>query len=245
MTSESILCPSFSPVARVHADSRSSETLSVPKEHSATMSASLSAINKGAGTSVSDEELLVRVGTGDREALSTLFQKHAKAVFNVGRRILRDSIEAEDLVQDVFIRLFQKGQQYDPCKGKALSWIIQITYCCAFDRRDYLMSRHYYSNAELHADLTPDSKPPDRFIGALIARDILKRLRNELSAGEIRLLELYLIEGYTFHEIAERSGRTFGSIRNQYYRAVKRLQTASTLKSKGLNKEGFRGGQGC
>src|SRR5271169_5574183 len=64
----------------------------------------------------SDEDLLVQVGKGSREALSILFQRHARAVFNVSRRILRDDSEAEDLVQELFLFLFQKASVFDAAK---------------------------------------------------------------------------------------------------------------------------------
>jgi RNA polymerase sigma-70 factor (ECF subfamily) len=65
----------------------------------------------------SEESLLVQVGKGDKEALSILFQRHARAVYNVARRILKDDSEAEDLVQDLFLFIFQKAQSFDATKG--------------------------------------------------------------------------------------------------------------------------------
>ena len=61
------------------------------------------------GQGGSDEILLVQVGKGDREALSILFQRHAQTVYNVARRILKDDSEAEDLLQELFLFIFQKA----------------------------------------------------------------------------------------------------------------------------------------
>jgi len=57
----------------------------------------------------SDEDLLLQVGKGNKEALSVLFQRHARAVHNVARRILKDDSEAEDLLQELFLFIFQKA----------------------------------------------------------------------------------------------------------------------------------------
>ena len=83
------------------------------------------------------------------EALSLLFRRYAHMVRAVAERILRDASEAEDLVQEVFLFVFRKGALFDPERGSARSWLAQVTYHRAFDRRRYLVSRHFYSNLEL------------------------------------------------------------------------------------------------
>lgn len=81
----------------------------------------------------SDEDLLVQVSNGNKEALSILFQRHARPVFNVARRILRDASEAEDLLQELFLFIFQKASLFDATKGSAASWIIQMAYHRSID----------------------------------------------------------------------------------------------------------------
>jgi RNA polymerase sigma-70 factor, ECF subfamily len=88
---------------------------------------------------LNDERLLIEAGSGEsKDALAILFQRHRKAVLNVARRILRDDYEAEDLCQEVFLSLFQSARLFDATKGRAVSWIIQITYSRALSRRKYL-----------------------------------------------------------------------------------------------------------
>src|SRR5260370_40574035 len=87
--------------------------------------------------SVTDEELLCRVVLGSKDALSLLFRKHRRTVLNVAVRILRDASEAEDLCQEVFLLLFKKATLFNPSKGAASSWIIQIAYHRAMNRRKY------------------------------------------------------------------------------------------------------------
>jgi RNA polymerase sigma-70 factor (ECF subfamily) len=54
---------------------------------------------------------------------------------------------------------------------------------------------------------------------------LLNRLREQLSAEQRQTLELHFFEGYTFHEIAEKTGQTFGNVRNHYYRGLERLRS--------------------
>lgn len=172
----------------------------------------------------SDEDLLVQVGKGSKEALSLLFQRHARTVFNVSRRILRDDSEAEDLVQELFLFLFQKASVFDAAKGSAASWIIQMTYYRAIDRRRYLNARHHYQAEELNED-RQNATLRQPSITEVAAKVLFHKLRDELSADQLRTLELHFFEGYTFHEIAAMTGVSFGNVRSHYYRGLERIRS--------------------
>jgi RNA polymerase sigma-70 factor (ECF subfamily) len=172
----------------------------------------------------SDEILLVLVGHGDKEALSLLFQRHARAVHGVARRILRDDPEAEDLLQELFLFIFQKAQTFDAAKSSASSWIIQMAYHRAIDRRRYLSSRQHYKAQELDEDRLIGHRGQIS-INELAGKTLLNKLRKELSPEQQQTLELHFFEGYNFHEIAEKTGQTFGNVRNHYYRALERLRS--------------------
>ena len=184
------------------------------KENSAT------ADSVGKLAAQSDSELLLAIGTGSRDALSTLFKRHAKLIHRVSQRILRDEIEAEDLVQDVFIHLLHKASLYDPAKGGALSWMIQMTYHRAFDRKKYLGIRGHYDHGVFNDELL-GSPYGQVSITAIAARSLLERLRSELSEDQYRVLDLHLFHGYSLDEIATTAGHTLGAVRNHYYRGLK------------------------
>ena len=94
-----------------------------------------------------DETLLTCLQASDMEALGVLFQRYADLMLSIARRVLRDNDEAEDLVQDVFLFLFLKSKSFDPAKGSARSWLMQVTYHRAYDRRRYLCARSFYDRA--------------------------------------------------------------------------------------------------
>ena len=171
----------------------------------------------------SDEDLLTAVGKGSREALSMLFKRHARSVFNVARRILKDDSEAEDLLQDLFLFFFQKARLFNPAKGSASSWIIQMTYHRAIDRRRYLTARHHYNALELNEE-RHHAVGGQVSVDDVTARILLTRLRAELSAEQLQTLELHFFEGYTFHEIAVKTGQALGNVRHHYYRGLERLR---------------------
>jgi RNA polymerase sigma-70 factor, ECF subfamily len=173
----------------------------------------------------SDEYLLTEVGKGSKEALGLLFRRHRRAVCNVALRILRDAAEAEDLCQEVFLYLFGKSKLFDPSKGTASSWIIQITYHRAINRRQYLSIRQHYDPQQFDEEQIPADRQK-LFITEIDARALLGRLREELSAEQRHTLELYFFEGYSLREIAEKTNQTLGNVRNHYYRGLERLRAS-------------------
>jgi RNA polymerase sigma-70 factor, ECF subfamily len=172
----------------------------------------------------SDEILLALVGNSDKEALSVLFQRHARGVYNVARRILKDDSEAEDLVQELFLFIFQKAQTFDSTKSSASSWIIQMAYHRAIDRRRYLSFRQHYKVQELDEERLIGNREQVS-INELAGNALLNKLRKELSPEQQQTLELHFFEGYSFHEIAEKTGQAFGNVRNHYYRGLERLRS--------------------
>jgi RNA polymerase sigma factor (sigma-70 family) len=92
---------------------------------------------------VSDESLLCQICVGNGEALAVLFERYARLTRSVAARILRDTAEAEDLVQDLFLYIQRKCEIFDSSKSSARSWIVQMAYHRALDRRRCLKSREF------------------------------------------------------------------------------------------------------
>src|ERR1700738_2508660 len=104
---------------------------------------------------ISDEIILKRIHEGDREAFGLLFRRYAQLVYQVGRRIIRNQTEADDLVQEVFLYIHRKSSLFDSSKGSARSWIVQVAYTQAFLRRRRLKSHGFYLSAI--ADRSPET----------------------------------------------------------------------------------------
>lgn len=178
-----------------------------------------------------DEELLEQVSRGGREALGVLFRRHAHSVRNVAQRILRDEAEADDLLQDIFLFIFRKAALFDPSKGSARSWIFQVAYHRAFNRRQYLATRHFYTALELDEEiLGPASDAAETPFSALaingiLGKELMDKFSTLLSPDQRQTIELFFIEGYTFREIAGRTGQSLGNIRSYYYRGLERLRS--------------------
>jgi len=181
---------------------------------------------------LSDDQLMQRVCGGSKDALALLFRKHTRAVRNVAYRILRDEPEADDLVQEVFLFLFQNSALFDPTKGSASSWIIQIAYHRALNRRQYLIVRQHYDAHEFQEQRLCTNER-QLFVDAVVAKTLLNRLREQVSIEQRQTLEFHLFDGYSFREIAEKTGQTLGNVRNHYYRGLERLR-ACVFPQKGV-----------
>lgn len=177
-----------------------------------------------------DEQVLERICLGDREALATLFGRYARIAFGIGRRILRDAAEADDLVQDIFLYIHRKCGVYDPAKGSASSWIVQTIYYHALQRRIQLAARNRCSAVigEGQKELVfarPATAEYERTLEGMLGRSRLREMRDCLTEDQWETLHLYFFEGYTLSEIAQKREQSLGNVRHHFYRALEKLRS--------------------
>jgi RNA polymerase sigma-70 factor (ECF subfamily) len=175
-----------------------------------------------------DEELLARIPNGDQNALGYLFERYARVVRGVAARILRNATEAEDLVQDLFLFIQRKCAIFDSSKSSARSWIIQMAYHRAIERRRYLTSRQFYARMEVESNTvlmvgTPTAES-DYSAEAVFGRNGLGKVLKSLSEDQRETLCLHFFDGYTLLEISQKVGQPLGNVRNHYYRGLDKLR---------------------
>jgi RNA polymerase sigma-70 factor (ECF subfamily) len=179
-------------------------------------------------TPVSDEALIAEVCLGGREALAILYRRHARLIRRVALRVLKDTSEADDLLQDVFLLIHRHCRTFDGSKASAHFWILQMTYRRAISRRRYLNSRHFYAQVELDEEAgevaEAQSGPFDNSAQQILAELDLRRMFGTLSEDQQKTLRLHFIEGYTLDEIAKMLGQTKGNVRHHSFRGLERLR---------------------
>ena len=178
---------------------------------------------------LADETLIAQVREGSREALAMLFRRYARMVRTIANRILHDSSEADDLLQEVFLFIHRKCAVFDASKCSARSWIVQMTYHRAIDRRRYLQSRHFYTHVDLNGatevlDPRSEGREADDALCELVGNTTIQRLLDTLTEEQRNTLSLHFCEGYTFDEIAVKLNQSLGNIRNHYYRGLDKLR---------------------
>lgn len=175
-----------------------------------------------------DAQLLDDVARGSREALAILFRRYARLVRGIALRVLRDASEADDLVQDIFVLIDRCCGTFDGSKASVQFWIVQMTYRRAISRRQYLNSRHFYTQRELDEQSFQGAglggAGSNAWLDQRIAELDLQKMFGSLSEDQQKTLRLHFIEGYTLDEIAEMLGQTKGNIRHHSFRGLRRLR---------------------
>lgn len=175
-----------------------------------------------------DAVLLSRVADGDQGALGVLFQRYQRVVRSIAGRILKDDAEADDLVQDLFLFIQRKCSIFDSAKSSGRSWIVQMAYHRAIERRRYLTTRRFYSRTEIANDTTRVVGTPTRECDysaeAVFGRNGLSQVFSSLSVDQRETLRLHFFEGYTLTEISQKLGQPLGNVRHHYYRGLDKVR---------------------
>lgn len=172
-----------------------------------------------------DSSLMQRVAAGDESATAELYDRFGALVFKVARQTLPTRAEAEDAVQEVFIRLWQTADRYDPKRAKLVTWVMLIARRHLIDRLRRAAVRPPASSLE-HNELRgpetegqPGQRPQDYERNALL----MSRLE-ELPALQREVLERAYLQGFTLREISEQLDAPLGTIKSALSRGLARLR---------------------
>jgi len=172
-----------------------------------------------------DDGLLRRIADHDSHALAELYDRHASLLFALIVRILRDRAEAEDALQDVFIRVWQRAETYNPVFGTPVAWLVRIARNGAIDRlRRRAASPATEPAAAIVLDIEDNTPGPDKMAITGQQRRAINGALSRLGADERRLIECAFFEGYTQTELAERFGLPLGTVKTRIRRGVQTLR---------------------
>ncbi len=178
-----------------------------------------------------DDALMMRLRSRDEAALAELFDRYARLVFGIALRVIRDQGEAEEIVQDVFLRLLQHAGKFDPAKGTLRAWISHLALQQALDRRSFLTRRRFYDGTDL--EFLEDSLKGDQDLEAEVAGQLigteLRKALDELPPKQSITLEWFFYEGCSLREISERLDETLVNARHHFYRGLETLRRSSIV----------------
>jgi RNA polymerase sigma-70 factor (ECF subfamily) len=181
--------------------------------------------------SPSDEELMAGLQAREVNALEVLFGRYSRLVSSIAVRILHDYSEAEEVVQEAFLYVYQQAKLFDPAKGGAKAWIVQIAYSRALDRRAHLSRRGFYGGTEIESldDTLVAKTDVEREIGSRLSFVHLQRAFESLTEMQRRTIELFYFEGLELKEISEKLQEPFGNVRHHFYRGLERLRKSPSV----------------
>jgi RNA polymerase sigma-70 factor, ECF subfamily len=179
-----------------------------------------------------DEELMAALQRRDTDSLDSLYSRYARLVFGIALRILRVRSEAEEVVQETFFSLYLKASLFDPRKGAAKAWIVQVAFSRARDRRAHLLRRGFYSGTDIESldDTLQGQDDIEREVGLRIDFSHLLAAFDELTQMQRKTLELYYFQGLELKEISQRLEEPIGNVRHHYYRGLERLRKSPAVK---------------
>ncbi|MEO6742315.1 MAG: sigma-70 family RNA polymerase sigma factor [Chthoniobacteraceae bacterium] len=173
-------------------------------------------------------DLLRRIAAKDRQAVGELYDQMASPLLATSFRILGDPHEAEEVIQDVFVEIWNKAPVFDDTLGTAFHWVMSITRNRSIDRvRSRQRRAKMLDRLEEFTplDSSPDGAPQTTGLGT----DELAGIRtavNSLPADQRIALELAFFKGQTHAEIAESTGEPLGTVKARIRRGMLKLRSS-------------------
>lgn len=174
---------------------------------------------------VRDADLMSQVAKGDQDAMVVLLERYSAYALRIAYSTLKDRAEAQDIVQETFLKLYQTADRFDSQKGSLLTWLFRLASQAAFDRKEYLRARQFYTVLDIEQ---AETELPCEYNGSLhLAPQEQEHLLHEvfamLNPAQRQAIELKL-EGYTAEQAAVRSGISSSTSENNLYRGLKKMR---------------------
>ncbi len=177
---------------------------------------------------VSDEDLLVRSGTGDRAAFMELHDRFAPRILGLLVKIMRNRTDAEDALQNVALDLWRRADGYDPALGSAQTWILMVARARGIDalRRT---SKHVVSGVETAEPGAPAERAADP-----LGRGRVDRALAELPPEQRTPIDMAFYRGLTREQIAGSLGIPVGTVKTRIRMGLQRLGVALAEREGGV-----------
>ena len=174
-----------------------------------------------------DEQLIAQVAKGDRSAFAALYDRYSTPLYSLALKILANETEAQDILQEVFLSIWNKASTFRADRGSAFAWVVAQLRNRAIDR---IRSKRRHS--ELLEANAPDLEPTGSATATSAdicaiserAREVRSALE-QISADQRQVLRLAYFEGLTQVEIAEKLEEPLGTIKARAQRGMARLRS--------------------
>jgi RNA polymerase sigma-70 factor (ECF subfamily) len=176
-------------------------------------------------TDAEDAELLRAVARGDESAFARVYDRFSPILLGLLLRILHSRAEAEDVLQEVFLQVWQQARSFDASRGRAFTWLVTLARSRAIDRLRALDSRE--RAAQRSADDAPPAAAPQDWADAEAIRaeraDAVRDALGELPDEQRQVLLLAYLEGMSQSEIAAAKNQPLGTVKTRTRAGLKKL----------------------
>jgi RNA polymerase sigma-70 factor (ECF subfamily) len=171
-----------------------------------------------------DGDLVRRLQARDPQALAELYDRYGRLVFSLILRVVRDAGIAEDLVQETFLRVWNRVQGFEAGKGSIGPWLLAVARNRAID---YLRSAGGRERNALDLDETMHPALASNMERSILDSDLIRRVKvamDKLTPNQRQAIELAYFEGLSQSEMAERMGQPLGTVKTWVRTALRNLR---------------------
>jgi len=178
---------------------------------------------------LTDEHLMEMLQQRNPAGLEYLYDRHSGIVKSLGMKVVHNEAEAEDLLQEIFMEIWNRASGYDPAKGKPLGWIVTLARRRSIDRLRKCQS-HCRAEDRLREEIEQQpgawtTDPEEDFVMADI-RETLRNLLKTLPPAQQQAIDLAFYKGMSQREIAAHTGIPLGTIKTRLELGLKKLTAA-------------------
>ncbi|HVG52356.1 MAG TPA: sigma-70 family RNA polymerase sigma factor, partial [Xanthobacteraceae bacterium] len=156
---------------------------------------------------------LTRVASGDRVALEQIYRDTSAKLFGVLLRILSDKSEAEDVLQEVYITVWNKAGVFDPAKASPITWLVAIARNRAIDRLRAGKMRRTSAPIDDAVEISDPSPDAATLLEGDDERRRLTTCLDELDTKTAGAIRSAFLDGFTYEQLAERAGIPLGTMK--------------------------------
>jgi RNA polymerase sigma-70 factor, ECF subfamily len=168
-----------------------------------------------------DQQLLILMAQRSEAAFEAFYDRHSAVVYTLARKILRTKTDSEEVLQDVFVRVWNKASEFDPARGTVLAWLMTIAHHMAVDV--YRRNQHRQTDELDEAAINAVSQGVDVSDLAL-DRMVAAKALDMLEASDRLVLEALYFEGLSQSQLAARTGLPLGTLKSRARSALQRLR---------------------
>ncbi len=171
----------------------------------------------------SDAVLVIAISRFDEQALAEAYRRHAGAVFALSRRLLNDATLAEEVVQEVFLRLWNSPDKFDPERGALRSYLLAQSHGRSVDllRAEGARRRREERDAQRTAEAGYDL---EHEVLDLAVAERVKVAMGQFQDNERRAIELAYLGGHTYREVATILGEPEGTVKSRIRTGLKKMR---------------------
>lgn len=171
--------------------------------------------------------LLKRTGEGDKQSFGELYDRYAGVLYSTAYRILNDQSAAEDVLQDVFVQIWEKAPLYDAARGKPLTWAVTMTRNKSIDRlrsqqRRNRLREEMEAQASIFDEFSDKSSLDE--LESVESGAIVRQAVQQLSKEQRQAIELAFFSGMSQTEIAEALQEPLGTVKARIRRGMMKLK---------------------